>query len=154
MNPRLAPIAHLLGEFTFPATIADMQAPDCPLIWANQQFYDLVGYNPDAVVGHNCRFLQPDGVNQIEVRRYIRERLADQEVSDATLLNSRLDGSRFLNHLIMKPLGDGLFVGSQYDASDEQAGLGLKVFSAEDQQRIRLLDRWLRMLVPSSTRGA
>ena len=36
-------------------TIADLQQPDAPLIYANDGFCRMTGYRKDETVGHNCR---------------------------------------------------------------------------------------------------
>ena len=38
--------------------VSDPGLPDNPIVFASQGFYDLTGYGPEEVVGHNCRFLQ------------------------------------------------------------------------------------------------
>lgn len=39
-------------------TVADNTLPDCPLVYVSDGFCDLTGYQPEEILGHNCRFLQ------------------------------------------------------------------------------------------------
>ena len=41
-----------------PLCITDPTLPDNPIVFTNQAFSDLTGYDPDEVIGKNCRFLQ------------------------------------------------------------------------------------------------
>ena len=42
-------------------SIADPHQDDCPLVYCNQAFVDLTGYDRDEIIGRNCRFLQGRG---------------------------------------------------------------------------------------------
>ena len=86
-------------------TLADLTAPDHPLIGVNQRFCKLTGYEPDACLGRNCRFLQPpEGGGPVRIR--IRAFLGDPKTADAKFLipNQRRDGSRFVNLIYMAKL--------------------------------------------------
>ena len=39
-------------------TIADPNLPDCPLMYVNEAFCRMTGYDQDEILGRNCRFLQ------------------------------------------------------------------------------------------------
>lgn len=39
-------------------TIADPNMPDCPLMYVNEAFCRMTGYDQDEILGRNCRFLQ------------------------------------------------------------------------------------------------
>jgi PAS domain S-box-containing protein len=115
---RLAPYRDGLAEFRFAATIADVDQPDCPIIWANERFFDLTGYPPAEVIGRNCRFLQP-GPPCPHARVSIRSAIATASSTDVLLQNARRDGTRFINHLLIRPLAPEtrLVVGAQHDVS-------------------------------------
>lgn len=133
--PRLAAYRHRLDDFGFAATIADAARPDCPIIWANDRFFALVGYPPDEVIGRNCRFLQPPGACA-HARAAVRAALAAGTSTDVLLPNLRGDGRIFVNHLLIRPLApaSGLVIGAQYDASANVA-----LYTGSDGPTYRLL---------------
>ena len=100
-------------------TIADATLPDSPLIGANSAFLDLCGYGVEDVLGHNCRFLQPEG-GAGPVRARMRRFLQQEDSTDARFLipNRTRGGEDFLNLVYMAKLesGDGrkLVLGSQF----------------------------------------
>ncbi|MEH3146179.1 MAG: histidine kinase famiy protein [Methylobacterium frigidaeris] len=104
-----------------PMIVTDPRQPDNPIIFANWAFRSMTGYEPEEMVGRNCRFLQgpetdPDTV--AEIRDAIRNR---QEFS-TEILNYRKNGSSFWNALFISPVYDRsgdliYFFGSQLDVS-------------------------------------
>ena len=59
-------------RFDIPFTVADLTAPDEPLIYINEAFEKLTGYQASEIVGRNCRFLQVTDTNQ-DSRKALRE---------------------------------------------------------------------------------
>lgn len=99
--------------------VSDPFQDDCPIIYANQAFTDLTGYNRDEVVGRNCRFLQGEDTDPKAVER-IRIAMENQDVVVVDILNYRKDGTTFWNALHVGPIftenGDlAYFYGSQWD---------------------------------------
>lgn len=86
-------------------TIADMQAPDQPLIYANQSFCRMTGYTKEEVLGRNCRFLQADDRDQAAIRE-IKRALEKGEDCTVRLRNYRKDGTMFWNELHLAPVKD------------------------------------------------
>lgn len=88
--------------------IADLRAPDMPLIYVNPAFERITGYSADEAIGRNCRFLQGDDRDQpgiIAIRAAIKERRAVTVV----LRNYRKDGRMFYNELNVAPIyNDGV----------------------------------------------
>ena len=85
--------------------MADATQPDMPLVYANEAFHALTGYEPDEVLGRNCRFLQgPD--TDMAVVTTIRQAIAARRRQDVVLLNYRKDGTPFWNHLSLSPVVD------------------------------------------------
>jgi len=72
-------------------TLSDPVQPDNPIVYANEAFELITGYDRDEIVGRNCRFLQGDDREQPEIER-IREALREQKRVTVTLRNYRKDG--------------------------------------------------------------
>ena len=89
--------------------IADMTSKDFPLIYVNQGFLQLTGYEEEEVIGQNCRFLQfyDDNANR-DVQRSeleeIREAVTKGNSTNVVLRNYRKDGSFFYNDLYLTPV--------------------------------------------------
>jgi PAS domain S-box-containing protein len=163
--PRLAAYRNRLEEFGFAATIADADQPDCPIIWANEHFFELTGYPAEEVIGRNCRFLQPDQACD-HARASIRAALATKTSTDVLLQNVRRDGTRFINHLLIRPLAPEtrLVIGAQHDVSANvmlntarEGPIYQFVTDPPDiadrvqEHRAGILARWVRLLNESAT---
>ena len=104
-----------------PMIVTNPNAPDNPIIFANQAFLDMTGYESGEIVGHNCRFLQgPD--TDPEVVTSIREAIDGRYDFSTEILNYRKDGSTFWNALFISPIfnekGELIyFFASQLDVS-------------------------------------
>lgn len=104
-----------------PMIVTNPNAPDNPIIFANQAFLDMTGYESGEIVGHNCRFLQgPD--TDPDVVTSIREAIDGRYDFSTEILNYRKDGSTFWNALFISPIfnekGELIyFFASQLDVS-------------------------------------
>ena len=103
--------------------ISDARGPDQPLVYVNPAFTRITGYQADAVIGRNARFLYRDDTDQPGLRDLDRA-LADGNPASVVLRNYRTDGSLFWNRLRIAPVRDahGLshWVGIQQDISEER----------------------------------
>lgn len=102
-------------------TIADARQPDMPLIYVNDAFMRMTGYDESETLGRNCRFLQGDDRQQPGL---VVIRAAMQQHRDCTVMlrNYRKDGTLFWNEFYASPVRDesGLvthYVGIQTDAT-------------------------------------
>ena len=89
--------------------IADMTSEDFPLIYVNQGFLQLTGYEEEEVIGQNCRFLQfyDDNENRDFQRskiEEIRKAVTEGNSTNVVLRNYRKDGSFFYNDLYLTPV--------------------------------------------------
>ncbi len=112
--------AVLATDITF--TITDPRRPGNPLIWVNPSFSRITGYEPDEVIGRNCRLLQGPATDPAAVAA-IRAGLDERRTTSTTLLNYRKDGTAFWNQLSISPVFDGQgelvsFVGVQTDVTE------------------------------------
>lgn len=105
-------------------TIADARLPDMPLIYVNDAFLRISGYERGEVLGRNCRFLQGDERDQ-PARYAIRRAIDARQHCTVLLRNYRKDGSLFWNELFLSPILDENgqlthFVGIQTDVTDRE----------------------------------
>jgi len=104
-----------------PMVLTDPRQDDNPIVFANNAFLDLTGYDQDEVIGRNCRFLQGPQTDRAVVAQ-LREAISERRAISVELLNYRRDGSPFWNGVFLGPVydeaGDLLFFfASQLDVS-------------------------------------
>ncbi|CAN5162813.1 hypothetical protein BH10PSE16_BH10PSE16_40340 [soil metagenome] len=92
-----------------------------PLVYANPAFYRMTGYEPDEVIGRDCRFLQRDQTEQ-PGKAALRAALAQGVESTVLLQNYRKDGTKFWNELTVSPVLNESgtlthYVGIQHDVT-------------------------------------
>lgn len=126
MEPKLPPaLIDYLTNSRVALAIASALG-DNPLLMVNPAFTALTGYEPEDVIGRNCRLLQRDAPN-VEPRARLREFLASQRQPNVRtpIVNFRKDGTPFVNLLYMSRLrssdgrADYVFA-SQFDVSRSQ----------------------------------
>ncbi|MDO9379641.1 MAG: diguanylate cyclase [Nocardioidaceae bacterium] len=124
--------------------IADMLAPDQPLIYVNTAFEFLSGVPVAELLGRNCRFMQGEDTDRAAVAR-LRAAMADGREARETLLNYR--GPRrvpWWNEVHLSPVRDRddrvvQYIGVQNDVTarvEAQRGL-----DRERERAGRYLDR-------------
>lgn len=110
-------------RFDIPFTVADLTAPDEPLIYINEAFEKLTGYEASEIIGRNCRFLQVTDTNN-DSRKALREAINKRKSFWIDLLNSKRDGTRFWNRLVLIPFG--------YDEDNVKVYIGIQIAVTED----------------------
>jgi PAS domain S-box-containing protein len=115
-------LSQILDTCVNGITLSDPDQPDNPIVYANEAFEMITGYDRDEILGRNCRFLQGEDRDQPEIER-IREALRDQKSVTVTLRNYKKDGTLFYNRFSIRPLLDrhgGLvyYLGLQYDVTE------------------------------------
>ncbi|WP_334186320.1 PAS domain-containing protein [Novosphingobium sp.] len=116
------PFAAAVRATRMPMVITDPAKPDNPIIFCNEAFQKLTGYDRDEIVGRNCRFLQGPDTDRDAVRR-IHEAIVAGKPIDVDLLNYRKDGSTFWNALYLSPVRNAagdiqFYFASQLDVTD------------------------------------
>lgn len=99
----------LVEEFSDGVAIGRISEGSGPLIYVNTAFERLTGYARHETLGKDCRYLQGNEREQLEVAR-IAAAIRAAEPVDVTLRNYRKDGSAFWNSLSLRPftIGDEL----------------------------------------------
>ncbi|WP_298805048.1 SpoIIE family protein phosphatase [uncultured Pseudokineococcus sp.] len=132
--------------------VADVTAPDEPLVYVNPAFTRTTGYPAAEALGRNCRFLQ-DGLDVGDAPARIRALLGAGASGVVTLPNRRADGAVFSNELSLSPLRDAEgrvthYVAVQRDVTAQVAAERARdVLSAEQAE---IADQLQRTLVPAS----
>ena len=129
-------LSQILDTCVNGITLSDPDQPDNPIIYANEAFELITGYESGEILGRNCRFLQGQDRDQPEIDQ-IREALREQKPVTVTLRNYRKDGSLFYNRFSIRPLlgPDGrllYYLGIQYDVTD-------KVLAEQELARLNAL---------------
>jgi len=98
---------HLFGRAAdasnVPMVLVDIARHDQPIVHCNAAFSSFTGYPEAEVLGHNCRFLQGEDLQQ-PGRRQIAEAIAQGTTARIMLRNYKRDGTLFYNELNIAPL--------------------------------------------------
>ncbi|MFB6200526.1 MAG: bacterio-opsin activator domain-containing protein [Halorhabdus sp.] len=132
-----------LDEAPVGVTIGDATQPDTPLIYVNDSFSEVTGYDKETAIGVNCRFLQGEDTDPETVTE-VREAVENEEPVSVELLNYRADGSTFWNNLAISPIRDEQgevtnYVAFQQDITERKEAEA--AIEAERERLKRLLDR-------------
>ena len=92
------PFAAAIRGTRMPMLITDPRQHDNPIVFANDAFLVLTGYERDEVMGRNCRFLQGEGTDPAAVDQ-MRAAIRDEVDINLDILNYRKDGRPFWNAL-------------------------------------------------------
>lgn len=110
-------------------TIADRDAEDLPLIYANTSFQTLTGYSLPEIQGRNCRFLQGNLERGPSVTD-MKSAIGKGERTSLCLQNMRANGERFNNYLFLSTFEDTdnnrYYLGCQFEfkSMDDIRALG------------------------------
>ena len=94
-----------LDEAPVGITITDPAQDDNPLVYVNDRFVEMTGYDREESIGVNCRFLQGPDTEEESVRE-LREAIDAEEPTSVELLNYRTDGTEFWNRVSIAPISD------------------------------------------------
>jgi PAS domain S-box-containing protein len=131
-------------------TIADAGRSDEPLVYINEAFQRLTGYEADTALGQNCRFLQGAETETGPVDT-MRRAIDAEEPASVELINYRKDGSKFWNKIDIAPILNDAgelthYVGFQTDITDRKRAEAAAERRAAEVERERenletLIDR-------------
>jgi PAS domain S-box-containing protein len=111
-----------MDETNVGITISDARQADNPIVYANDGFLRMTGYDREEVVGRNHRFLQGPDSSRGAVAE-LREAVDDARPVVVELLNYRADGEPFWCRVTVTPVRDRSgelthFVGFQQDVTE------------------------------------
>jgi PAS domain S-box-containing protein len=107
-------------EFSPIATvISDPRQANNPIVAVNDAFCKLTGYDPDFILGRNCKFLSGDATEPWLTQK-LRDGIAAKKPVLVELLNYKKDGTPFRNAVLIAPVfdDDGVleyYIGSQVE---------------------------------------
>jgi PAS domain S-box-containing protein len=118
------PFVAAVRATRMPMVITDPRQPDNPIVFVNDSFCRLSGYERAEILGRNCRFLQGPDTDR-EALREIREAVREKRSVQIDLRNYRKNGEPFWNRLLLGPVNgaDGepaYFFASQVDVTLER----------------------------------
>jgi PAS domain S-box-containing protein len=113
-----------LDEAPVGITITDPDRNDNPMIYVNERFQKMTGYDADEAIDRNYRFLQGEETDP-ETRRLLRERIDAERPVSVDIVNYHKNGRRFWEKLDVAPVRDGdgclrNFVGFHTDITDRK----------------------------------
>ncbi|MCJ2090941.1 PAS domain-containing protein [Methylobacterium sp. J-072] len=116
------PFAAAVRATRMAMIVTNPRLPDNPIVFANDSFLRMTGYERADVLGRNCRFLQGEQTDRGAVA-LIREAVAARRDIAIDLLNYRKDGVAFWNALYLSPVANEagevlFFFASQLDVTD------------------------------------
>ena len=111
-----------LDEAPVGITVTDPQQADNPMVYVNDRFVEMTGYDRSDSIGVNCRFLQGPETDPQSVET-LRSALDAEEPASVEMLNYRKDGTEFWNRVSIAPIraADGSvthWVGFQRDITE------------------------------------
>jgi diguanylate cyclase (GGDEF)-like protein/PAS domain S-box-containing protein len=104
-NGSYDPFAEAVRLTRMPIVITNPRLPDNPVVFANDSFCRMTGYERNEIVGRNCRFLQGPETDAEAVSR-IRAAVAAATRIEIDIRNHRKDGTAFWNRLMICPVRD------------------------------------------------
>lgn len=124
------PFAAAMRATRMPMIITDPRQSDNPIVFANDAFLKLTGYDREEVMGRNCRFLQGSGTDQKSIDK-IRKSVSSRQDVNVDILNYRKDGSEFWNALYLSAVSSDegelqYYFASQLDITEHRNALQLK----------------------------
>ncbi len=107
-----------------PMLVTDARRPDRPIVWINDAFLGLTGYERHELIGRNCRMLQGPDTDGAEVGR-MRAAIEAAVPYAGEILNYRKDGTPFWNGMTINPVRDRegrliYFFAAQADMTDKR----------------------------------
>ncbi len=129
------PFAAAARATRMPMVISNPRLPDNPIVFVNDAFCRMSGYDRAEILDRNCRFLQCEETDPATVAA-IRTAIAAARPLEIEIRNRRKDGQLFWNRLALTPVRDAegalaWYCASQVDVTLERERLqGLEAQNA------------------------
>jgi len=94
-----------LDEAPVGITVTDPEQEDNPMVYVNDRFVEMTGYDREESIGVNCRFLQGPDTEEASVQE-LRDAIDADDPTTVELLNYRKDGTEFWNRVSIAPIYD------------------------------------------------
>ncbi len=119
------PFTAAMRATRMPMFVTDPKQPDNPIVFVNNAFCALTGYERDEILDRDCHFLDGPGTSKTAIDE-IREALAGHVPIKIELLNYKKSGEEFWNNLLISPVFDNdgeltYFFASLFDTTEHRA---------------------------------
>jgi PAS domain S-box-containing protein len=132
------PFVAAVRATRMPMVVTDPRQADNPVVFANNAFCRLTGYDRAEIVGRNCRFLQGPETDP-QARRRIHDAVAAAESIEIDIRNYRKDGTAFWNRLLLAPVRDAAGVLAYFFASQVDVTMELERLAGLESHNAALL---------------
>ncbi len=132
------PFASAVRATRMPMIITNPRMPDNPVVFVNDSFCRLSGYDRHEILGRNCRFLQGPETDPQTVSR-LRAAVRDPQALEVDIRNHRKNGEAFWNRLLMAPVYDESGALSYYFASQVDVTLERERLSGLESRNAALV---------------
>ena len=121
------PFVAAVRATRMPMIITNPRLHDNPVVFANDSFCRLTGYEREEILGRNCRFLQGPETDRADVQA-IHDAVEAIRPIEIDIRNHRKSGEPFWNRLLLAPVFDeagmlAYFFASQVDVTLERERL-------------------------------
>ncbi len=123
-EPAPEEIVRAIDDASVGISMTDPSLPDNPIVYVNDAWEEITGYDQETILGRNPRFLQGPGTDP-GARETLSTALEQEAPTTVELKNYRPDGTPWWNELTVAPIHDEdgelvHYVGFQTDVTDRK----------------------------------